>query len=478
LSRTAKAELTDILTRPHLKPAQDLWIAVEDACDATNADAANAALFAYAGYLRALYPASVIPAPRSGTPEANFLGHLNTIFSFAGYPAPGLSGGATGPLQAGIVGVIPAVGGTREYQREHLGAFKLVEQDSTGDNRGHLFVMSALNAQCLSVDNLQELDDCIQLTSYPAVSPKFSPRIKVGLCIPETLSAGALVLGHETSNGTEVAGQSAYPVDCHVSVNVASSATGFENVLTRLAAFGRNTFGVRKAYASDKGLGGIGSTLSPWGALDALIFATSFNAPHAVGSPPVGTVGNFTFTQSFTSPGSILVQSALGNLGGPLVVLSQGGGACSTCGGLELRANFFSASANAADDGVYEVNWKSVQASPAVKGAPFVLRGADTAEVARVTYVTEQSQNRILYNGAPVGTWIRNVAQSFKIVVNLNTNRTTLYIDGTAVASNQTFVNASGQTIATLAAEFSGIDSGVMGWDEIGVQRISDQPSS
>ena len=475
LSKAAKTELTLILARPLLKPAQNLWTDVERACDATNPDAANEALFAYLGNVRPLYPSSVI---QSATRESIFLGHLNTVFSYVGYPAPGLSGGATGPLQAGIVAVIPATGGIREYQRIHLGAFELLEQGAAGDQRGHLFVMSAMNEQCLSVDNLRELEDCVELTSYPGVTPKFSPKIKVGICFPENVSAGALVLGHETPTGTEIAGQAAYPVDCHASLNVASTATGFEKLMTRLASFGRNTIGVRRAYASDKGLGGIGSFLSPWGALDALIFGTNFNAPHVVGSAPDSTEGSFTFTQFVTSPGSILIQNGLGNLTGQLVVLSQGGGACASCGGLELRGHFFSASGDAADDGVYEINWTSVQTAPGVKGAPFVLRASDTAEVARVTYDTQQSVNRILYNGVVVGSWTRNVGQHFKIVVNLNTNKTSLYIGTTLVATEKDFVNPNAQNIASLAAEFSGIDSGVMGWDALGVQRISDQPAS
>ena len=476
LSKLAKTELTLILARPHLRPAQDLWAAVENACDDTNPDAANAALFAYADYVRSLYPASVIAAPKSGTPESNFLGHLNTIFSYVGYAAPGLPGGTTGPLQAGIVAVIPATGGTREYQREHLGAFTLPEQNSSGDQRGHLFVMIDLGEECLSVDNLAEVDDCVELKAYPGVNPKFSPGIKVGLCMTEGLTGLALALGHETGNKTEIAGSDDYPVDCHASINILASSSS-QNLWTRLATLGRKTFGVRRAYAADKGLGGIGSLLSPFGVVEASIFSTQFNSPHSVGSAPALTEGNFSFSSSATAPGSILVQNALGNLTGPLVVLSQGGGACSSCGGLELTLHLYSASGTPADDGVYEFNWKSVQTSPGVKGAPFVIRDGDSAVVATVAYVTNQSTNKILFNGDSVGTWTRNEYQSFKLVADLDTNVTSLYINGTLVASGAAFIGG-GDSIRYFSAEFSGIDSGVMGWDDISVQRMSDQPSS
>ncbi len=475
-SRTAKTELTYILASTRLKTAQALWKSVESACVSTDPDAANAELIAYAGYVRSQYPDNVIQNPKSGTPEANFLGHLNTIFSYVGYAAPSLGGGVAGPLQAGIVAVVPGSGGVREYQREHLGAFTLPEQGPAGDSRGHLFVMTDLGEQCLTVDNLLEVDDCIELKSYPSVSPRFSPGIKVGLCLTEGLTGMRLALGHETSGGTEIAGSATYPADCHANINVASTETGFDKAVTRLA----KTFWIRSAYAGDKGLGGIGSTLSPFGVVESVIFGTGFNAPHGVGSAPVATEGNFTFTQTVTSPGSILVQNGLGDLTGPLAVLSQGGGACAACGGLELRTFFYSASGTPADDGVYAVSWKSVNSSPGVKGAPFVLRDNAAREIARLSYRTIPGGNQLVYNDVVVGSWARNVAQSFTINVNLNNKTTTLSIGGVpvAVATGIAFVNPAAANLYTLAAEFNGIDSGVMGWDDIAVQRVSDQPGS
>ena len=471
VSRTAKAQLMDLLSGAALKQGQDYWNVVVGACSANNPDAANGPLMVYVNYLRGLYP----------TPLTNsqlFRTHLNTAFAFVGYPTPNITGAQ---LDSAIVQVILPTGGTREYFLPHLGAFKLPEQDGNGDPRGHLFVMQASGPGCLSVDNLQKFADCVELTSFPTVSPKFSPGIQVGICIPETISGIGLALGHETNGGTEVAGELNFPSNCHPPEEANGSWLGGpKEFFKRVAWVGKKTLLPSKAYATDKGIGGIGGALSPFGALNAQIFAAEFNTPpNTIGQPPVLVNGNYTFSSEVVSPGTILVQNSLGNLTGPLVVLSQGGGNCQACGQLRLTAHFFSASGNAADDGVYEVNWTSVQASPSVKGAPFVVRASDGKEIARVSYVTvKNSQNRISYNGSVLNTvpWVRNASQTFTVIVNLNTGKTSLKVNGVEVAANKNFVDAAASNLASVGAEFTGIDSGIMGWDQIGVRRIPDQP--
>jgi hypothetical protein len=478
VSRTAKAQLMDLLNNPTLKVAQGYWDAVVNACSTSNPDAANGQLMIYVNYLRGLYPAGFITSS-AGSKSTLFRAHLNTVFSYVGYSAPNIT---NRQLDSAIVQVILPTGGTREYILPHLGAFKLPEQDSNGDPRGHLFVMDSAFASCLTVDNLEKFGTCIDVVSFPTVSPKFSPGIQVGICVPETITNNGLALGHQVnSTTTEVAGQLAYPGDCHPAEVVEGSWTGGPKaLLKRLAWVGKKALLPAKAYGTDKGIGGIGGALSPWGALNAQIFAAEFGVPpNTVGQPPVLTYGNFYFTQAVDAPGSILVQASLGTYTGPLVVLSQGGGNCTVCGGLNLTAHFYSVSGTPADDGVYEVNWTSVQASPSVKGAPFVVRDLAGHEIARVTYLTaKNSQNKLAYNGTNLSgvTWVRNVAQNFSIIVDLNTNTTSLKIDGVTVASGKAFVSGLANDLATLGAEFSGIDSGVMGWDQIGVRRIPDQP--
>ena len=474
VSRTAKAELSNLLANPQLKTALDNWSAVVSACSTSNPDAANGPLMVHLNYLRGLYPASFITST-AGTKSELFRQHINTAFSFVGYSVPNITGAQ---LDSAIVQVILPTGGTREYILPHLGAFKLPEQDSNGDPRGHLFVMYALNAQCLSVDNLQDLGNCVEVVSYPTVDPRFSPGIQVGICIAETITNNGLYLGHEVNGKTEVAVNLAYPASCHPPETAEGSWTGGPaSILKRLAWLGKKAMMPAVAYGTDKGLGGIGGALSPFGGVDAQIFAASFNVPpDTVGRPPILVNGNYFFTKNVEAPGSILIQSSLGTYTGPLAVLSQGGGNCAVCGGLDLTAHFYSVSGHPADDGVYEVNWTSVQASPSVKGAPFVVRDSAGHEVARVTYITaKNSQNKLTYNGQVVAAWTRNVAQHFSLVVNLNNNTTTLYIDGVSMGS-KAFVSSLADDLASIGAEFSGIDSGVMGWDEIGVRRIADQP--
>ena len=75
--------------------------------------------------------------------------------------------------------------------------------------------------------------------------------------------------------------------------------------------------------------------------------------------------------------------------------------------------------------GAYEVTWQSVQTKPSVKEAPFVVLNDAGLEVARLSYVTESSQNILRFTAGGVSTdvgfWVRNVSQAFKITVNLTT---------------------------------------------------------
>jgi len=467
-----------MLAGANLRQAQTYWRAVEGACSTTNANAANGALMTYIDYLRDIYPAGFIQVAGQ---ESNFLNHINSTFVHVGYAAPALAGGASGPLQGGALGVLPASGSPNEIERQGFGAMTLVQ----GDGLGHLIAMYPTGVSCLTVGNLNKVGNCVEVAAFPTLSTTASPavQVKVGICFPEGTTGGALGLGHETGGRTEVAGQLAYPEDCHPAEELAGSWTGgVSGIMKRLASIGSRTFGVSKAYASHAGLGGIGEALSPWGGLDLLVFAGSFNAPHVVGSPPV-TTGTFGFTMDVTAPGSILVQSSLGEYTGPLVVLKQAGGNCGdACGRLLFQANLHSASSSAADEGVYDVSWISLQTAPGVKEAPFVISDSDGRVIAKLSYVTRQSSNELYYNDTIfVGNWERNKPLTFKVRVDLDNPRTTtLYMGATAVtavaaATNRPFHNTSAANLASVAADFRGIDSGTMGWDEIGVQRLPDR---
>jgi len=66
----------------------------------------------------------------------------------------------------------------------------------------------------------------------------------------------------------------------------------------------------------------------------------------------------------------------------------------------------------------------------------------------------------------------------FKITVDLNNKTTKLRIGSTDFGgAGFGFANTAANSIASFAAEYTGIDSGVMGLDNISVQRKSDQPT-
>jgi hypothetical protein len=72
-------------------------------------------------------------------------------------------------------------------------------------------------------------------------------------------------------------------------------------------------------------------------------------------------------------------------------------------------------------------------------------------------------------------SWLQSVAQSFEIVVDLGSKTTSLRIDGSPVAGfqNVPFVNPAANNVGTVAAEFSGIDAGVLGWDNISITKVA-----
>jgi hypothetical protein len=231
--------------------------------------------------------------------------------------------------------------------------------------------------------------------------------------------------------------------------------------------------GVQTLYAVHGGLGGLGGGLSPFGGVDLAIFSSSLSG-QVIGSPPTAEAGDFDMVVN--PPGSITVQGSLGNFQDTIIVLNHhGGGECAPCQGVSLKANFFSASGTNALDGKYMVSWISVQENAGIKSAPFVIRGSDGREIARVRYSFFAGQRRINYNNdIVVGSWQRQVAQKFEVLVDLDAKTTSLAIDGVTVISNVPFVTPA-ENLASIAAEFIGPNSGIMGWAEIAVIRLEDE---
>lgn len=495
--RAVKSQQSALFPKPYLATVQTRWAAVESACSAAanGADIANGQLLEYVSYILSLYPANV-SIPRGGTAdtrETNFLLHLDAIYPYVGYSAPGLPS-ANGPLDfVGGLGVISGTGTTREITTgDGDAALTLGVQNLTGDTRAHMFAIYPAPAAC-NTGNLQHVGPCYEVASFPAASVAWNPLIKVGVCTEvhtgetESIVANAPALGHVTGGYTEIAGNLPYPSTCgtHVVDNTGAWNGGLGGIVTRLAWLGKQVLLPSVAYATHSGLGGVGSTLSPWGAVDLLVFnapvdtSAGRNTFGAFPSPP--STGSWDGSSFATSPGSIKVEASLGQYTNPIIVMSQAGGACSGCGGLLLQGNLFSASDSLATRGKYEISFVALEEAPAVKEAPFMLRDNAGNEIVRLSFATVGSVNQVILNydrstgaGTVVGSWTRHVPKTFVFTIDLTNKTVALNVDGSPVAVPGAYSNTSAVNLARIVFDARGIDSGVMGWDNIRVQRLSD----
>jgi hypothetical protein len=365
-------------------------------------------------------------------------------------------------------------------------------QSAAGFGR-HLYTLYARGNGCLGT-NLDQSGPCYQVDANPAVA-QFAPLVKVGVCQPVSASQPipgfGPALAHTVSDASGTTTRltarvpTPFPAFCtDLAANDVGAGASRFGALGRLASAALHLVTPSPLYASHGGLGGSTGRLSPFGGVDGYVFKATFSSPpNVVGSVPSATAdkGSFDVIQ-VTPPGAIAVQSSLGDptrgLRSQPVVLNQSGGACTQCGGLTLRGAVRTADqAQSASYGTYVVSWASLENKPSPKAAPFVLRGGDGREIARVAYETRNSQPVLTFDGVVLTsrTWAQGVAQRFAVTVNLDTKRTGLSIDGTPVpeAQNVPFV-AGATSLQFVAAEFSGIDAGVVGWDDVSVVRQPD----
>ncbi len=400
-------------------------------------------------------------------------------------------------LPSGAARVVPAPAGWPvEILSGDNRAGMLVRQlvSPTGS---HLFTINVLSPSCLTT-NLRQFPSCYDFDVYPAAS-NFNPPLIVGLCKPDEHASGLPVdffahLGHQTTRNnhtiTEVLAQPdinwsfILPGGC-TDQAVASNNFGLGNgVFGRVVGSVARALAPRPLFAAHGGLGGMdefSGGFSPIGAINVQTFAADFSND-VVGQPPGSpTLGSGTWIQTVQSPGTILVQSAIGDPVGGLndkpVVLNQGGGACTNCGSLELTGRLFSASAVAADIGTYTVSWYSLQEKPSVKEAPLLLRDSNGREIARLSYETVSSVPKLFYNGQDTGClWTQHFAQHFTITVDLDHTKTTLAIDGCLPnnATNVNFVRLNASNLDSIGWVEMGIDAGIIGWDNITIFRNAD----
>jgi hypothetical protein len=263
--------------------------------------------------------------------------------------------------------------------------------------------------------------------------------------------------------------------------------------LGRALARGLDVLRPQPLFAYDAGESGRFRFTTPFGGGLRVVFEEAFT-DNALGTfpnqtdPDVGDNASSWFVNA-PSPGYIQVQDGSilapnGGLPGNVIVLNQALGACKkscpTFSLLGTRVN-----PTPADDiGTYEVTWKSMQTKPNIKEAPFVLLSASGQEIARLSYVSQSNQNRILYNGTNTQVlWTQNVAQSFKIIVRLddddasnNDFTTDLYINDVLVLSNVLFKTQNQTTFNTIGYQLAGVDAGIMAADDFLVKRLFDKP--
>jgi hypothetical protein len=380
------------------------------------------------------------------------------------------------------------------------------DQSATGVTGPHLYTITPADEHCLVTNLQQPTAVCFLFNADPKPTTSFSPQATVAECEAAAVPANH-TLAHYTGGQTRLTYKVANPFDgiptgephlCegHTYTSPYAYSDGLGPAawfaLGRAASTALDFLSPRPAYASHStGIGGSTPGISPFSPIMTYIFQATFSTPpNTVGLPPSSTadVGFFDVITA-TPPGSILVQSSLGDATQGLlqqpVVLSQGGGNCGTsCGGLILRGRDTTYDAGvSASYGSYLVSWQSLEDKPTLKAAPFVLRGSDGLEIARVAYETRNNQPVLTYNGTVLTTvtWAQHIAQLFEIVVDLDHQTTTLRIgprDGPTVSvGSKSFVSTNGKKATDLkyvGAEFTGIDAGIIGWDNILFTRLPD----
>jgi hypothetical protein len=475
-ARLIGTQQADLWAKPALDEAKALFAIVEASCPTLNASA-------MLDYIQ--WTIDNRGARKAGTTDAQLLTHWNTVFPYVGYVGNDQPSSVPTTIFT-VDGAAKVIDGNQTGELTAANAaLTAYAQNATGDQRDHLFVIYPISPNCLTGTNLRQSGPCFQFSAFPHVDPKFDPKVKVGICQPvhenEAIPLNSPALGHlePLTRITEPAGTYPACVDLASAVPAGSWHDGIGGVVTRLAWMAKKAVTPEPLYAVHGGLGGLGGGLSPFGAADLEVFHATF-ANDVVGLPP-GTPGSGTWTQQTKSPGTILVQSALGQYTNKLAVLDQGGGNCAKCLGLLLQGNIFTVG-SPATEGVYDAEWISLQDNANMKEAVFVLRDTGGRDIARVTYAVRNNVNVILYNdtktqaGTFVANWVQHVASTFKITVDLDAHTTSLSYNGSpvAAATGVGYVNTNAANLATISADFRGIDSGVMGWDEIKVTRQAD----
>jgi hypothetical protein len=476
---------TDLWAKPKADQANDMFAPVISLCK-SNLDSARSLMLNYIQWTIDNRDSTKLASTSWQTP---LLTHWNTVFAYVDYTGANAPGSV--PVSVfGSEGAAKVIDWSTGGEIRALNAaLTNYQQDASGDQRDHLFVIYPITSPCLS-GNIQQFGPCFQISAFPHLpaGKLFSPKNKIGVCVVHSLGdeiedhISSPALGHldPLTRITETLTEH-YP-ECGdvASIPAGSWNHGFGDAVRRLAWLAKKAVTPEPLYAVHGGLGGLGGGLSPFGAVDREVFKATFTSD-AIGQQP-GTPETGTWSTIFaTAPGSITVQGSLGQQSSNLAVLNQSGGNCAKCGGLLLEGRL--ETAGTADSiGVYDAQFVALQAQSNMKEAVFALRDNSDRDIATVTFAVRNNTNLILYNdkkGSPallLGNWVRYTPYSFRIRVDLDADKTTVWFNGSSTESysNQTFLNTGAKNFSKIAADFRGIDSGSMGWDEITVTRLPD----
>lgn len=521
-ARIVYGEIGTIYSNKYQTNARTLFRAVESACTPTTMATAQARAIAYYRYLleeaRGANPTGVVGSPAAAAQ------HVENVVAY--------------------------VGGTTQFVPEHFtadGAIGLCPSKSTpdgpcvlktGDNEAGISVPNAAlpgglprlfsiaPATTCRRDNLELLPECYEFHVTPALgtNEKFAADVAVSVCVdgndgrysrlrlahPEPRSADPKRI--EVAPPTSLAAFAGDDPACgveHTSRDLNVRGSGLLAVwhqLGAVAARGWSYLGPRAAYAVHAGVGGSVRELSPFGAVDPLVFSGIFEDNDGV-APDRFPLGPFpatvvdargSWTSSYSSPpASISIAESLGDLGTDagdrVVVLNQGGGACLACPQLSLTGSFRAEPGTTADVGRYRVVWSSVQAKETSKLAPIDLQDADGDVIARLAYRTVGSENRLVAfgqrGGVPVevtlGFWKVNASNTFELLVDLKARTFTVVSIAPALAPpagatspvlpTLGFLENDADALERYVVEFKGIDAGILGIDDVGVTRLPDR---
>lgn len=519
-ARTIYGEINTLLAGKDQTQARSLFREVEATCASSDLAPAEAKAAAYYRFFLTVYRATPSRV-RAVDPAAASAVHFENVASYIGQATHFVAQHFT----TGAIGVCPTLAGSTARCILKTGdneAGISVPYAALPGGTARLFSIApavAVGTACKS-ENLEGVGACYQFDVTPDVSPEqpFLADVALSVCVDDGRGT-RLRLAHPeprrpTTSEIEVTppvdlaaafGTEAFPTPpcgLQTSRDLAPAGPGLVAAWHRLgalAARGWSLLGPRTAYAVHAGVGGGVRELSPFRAVDPLVFAGTFDDP---ASFPLGALRSpvdderGTWTSSVESPpGSITVAESLGDLGtaagDQIVVLNQGGGACTACSKLHLTGTLRPQGGNTATTGRYRVEWSTVQAKETSKFAPIDLQDGAGRVLARLAYRTVGSANQLVAFGRdattllPVevvlGRWTVNTANTFVLEVDLEAKRFVVVSVTPALASpvvlprTLLYLNEFAAGLDRYVIAFGGIDAGILGLDDVRIRRLPDR---